>query len=68
MKVYAVVGSWEYEGYAVPIGIYSSAALARQALGKACNGFDSREILEYELDAIAQWPEEIKPVEISLKE
>lgn len=48
MKVWIVIGSYDYEGYAAPTGVYSSEEKANEAL-KHCRG-DNRDIMEYEID------------------
>ena len=48
MKVWIVIGGYDYEGYTEPTGVYSTEALAKEGL-KHCSG-DNRDILEYEID------------------
>lgn len=50
MKLFAVVGGWNYEGYDTPVGIYSSREKAEVALKEVKAGYDERGIVEYELD------------------
>lgn len=60
MKVFVAIGGWAYEGYATPIGVYTTEALAKEAIAAAYQGYDDTEICEYELDKIFVWPEEAK--------
>jgi hypothetical protein len=50
MKVFVAIGGYAYEGYAAPIGVYSTKELAEEAIKKASRGYDDREIFEYEID------------------
>lgn len=68
MKIYVALGGWAYEGWAAPLGVYSSPALARDALAKGYKSYGERKILEYDLDALGEWPNELKPVEVPLKD
>ena len=51
-KVYIIIGGWNYEGYALPEGVYSTRAKAETMLKKVKSGYDGKpEIVEYELNA-----------------
>lgn len=54
MKVWVVVGAWDREGYAEPIGVFSSKELATRAVQDGCKEYDFTEVMEYELDAVAE--------------
>ena len=49
MKVWLVIGGWDYEGYAMPEGVFSTEELAKEALARV-RGYDDKEIVEYEID------------------
>lgn len=50
MRLFVVIGGWDYEGYGQPDGIYSTLEAAERAKSEAYRGYDSIEIIEYELD------------------
>ena len=49
MKIYAVVGGFDYEGYTEPSGLYSSADAAAEA-AEAETGYDFVYVYTYELN------------------
>ncbi len=51
-KVFVVIGSWDYEGYSEPCGVYSTRDKAHEAKehARAHRNFDDIDILEYDLD------------------
>ena len=51
MKVYAVVGSWKYEGSSEPYAIYASKERADAVCAKlsAARHFDDVEVFEYKV-------------------
>ena len=51
MKLYVLIGGWDYEGYDNPVGVYSAKEKAESAKGIAYKHYDSIDVLEYELDA-----------------
>ena len=52
MKVYILIGGWDYEGFAEPIGVYTTRALAHEAKIKfATARYDQVEVLEYDVDS-----------------
>lgn len=55
MKVYALIGGWDYEGYSEPDGIFSTKELAEEAKKKVYQGYDFLEIHEFELDQFKEW-------------
>ena len=59
MKVWIVIGGWEYEGYAEPSGVFSSKEKANLfvASDKCYNGYDEIKVLEYEVDEERHWAE-----------
>ncbi len=52
MKVYVVVGGWDYEGYSEPTGVYSTKEKADAAKqhARSNHSYDNLEIMEYDLD------------------
>jgi hypothetical protein len=52
MKLYVVIGGWEYEGYSEPTGIYSTREKADAAVEHASvnHSYNDLDVLEYELD------------------
>ena len=54
MKLFAVIGMWDYEGKDAPAGIYSTQELAEAALDRIKddedNSYDDIRIYEYDLD------------------
>lgn len=52
MKLFVVLGYWNYEGFDEPIGVFSSRGAAEECLKHAYNGYDGKEIREYDLDQI----------------
>ena len=52
MKVYILIGGWDYEGFAEPIGVYTTCALAHEAkIRFATARYDQVEVLEYDVDS-----------------
>lgn len=49
-KVFVLIGGWSYEGYSEPDGIYSTKEKAEAAKKDAYDGYDSLDIMEYEID------------------
>lgn len=56
-KVYVVFGGYGYDGYAKPDSIWTTKEAAR-ARTQNTHGYDSVDILEYEMDAVADPVEE----------
>lgn len=50
MKVWIAIGSWHYQGYHDPIGVYSTPELAQKALDLNTTSYDDREVMEYQID------------------
>lgn len=50
MKLYALIGGWDYEGHDEPVGIYSTKEKAEAAKAVAYKSYDELDIYEYELD------------------
>lgn len=50
MKLYALIGGWNYEGNDEPVGIYSTKKLAEDARSVAYKSYDCLDVYEYELD------------------
>jgi hypothetical protein len=50
MKVYVALGSFDYEGLAEPLGIFTTLALATECGEKNAKSYDGVGVMEYELD------------------
>lgn len=50
MKVYALIGGWDYEGNDEPVGIYSTREKAVEVKGKIRHGYDVLDVYEFEVD------------------
>lgn len=50
MKVYVVIGSYDYEGYGQPVGVFDTFEAAVVARDAAAKRFDDIEILEYDMN------------------
>lgn len=52
MKVWLVLGGWSSDGYDKPVGVFRTRERAEAALKEAYDGYDVKEIIEYELDSV----------------
>jgi len=50
MKLWALIGGWNYEGNDAPAGIFSTPEKAEAAKATAYKGYDNIDVTEYELD------------------
>lgn len=48
-KLYVVIGSFDYEGYGTPVGIFDNLDVAK-SVATAERGWNGVEVLEYELN------------------
>ncbi len=56
MKIYVAIGSWEYEGYSEPMGVFSTREAAEKQIANGYQGYDETKVMEYELDEEKPWP------------
>lgn len=54
MKLFALIGGWDYEGYDDPVGIFSTKEKAEEAKSVAYKSYDHLEIFEYDLDVVPE--------------
>lgn len=50
MRLWALIGRWDYEGRDAPVGIFSTLEKAEAAKATAYKGYDNIDVTEYELD------------------
>lgn len=50
MIVYVVIGSYDYEGYAEPVGVFDTFEAAVVARDAAANRYDGIDIYEYDMN------------------
>lgn len=61
MKVYVLIGGWDYEGNDEPEGVYSTKEKAEEAKAHAYDGYSDIEILEYDIDDEPRWVKRCRP-------
>ena len=54
MKLWVLIGGWDYEGYDKPAGVFSSKEAAESAKASAYKGYDDLDIFEYNLDEVPE--------------
>jgi hypothetical protein len=59
MKLYCVIGGWDYEGYSEPEGIFSSRERAEARAEELRNSvmiakYNYVDVIEYELDVVGE--------------
>ena len=54
MKVYIVIGGWNYEGYGEPNGVFSTKEKAEECLKFVKKRYDYAEIMEYTINHIEE--------------